>query len=1677
MPNLITDGSLVGFWPLNEPSGAPIWQNYSPAFGFAPSGIGLDLTVAVADVSNLEEFMSVWPGRATVFNPESGVFYTGYQVQGAWKTGTDSSPLSRYLVMAGGSSRGAQQIWQPAIANSGFTVGFWVYPNSNGNLSFYSNMLASTNSAIEACRAHTLVGAFQSNTSNAGWHIGISGAMDRAAQFNFDATAGNQLRAFAFIEKTGTAAPADLLSVPIESGKFTHLSYSFRFIDGVSNQIVLYKDGHVAVSGTTSASLTAANTNLITNALARSLTVGASDDGTTATDDYERTSGWNHLVSGLYFFKRVLNEGEVLEMHQRGGLQPALEQTIVPSPTRLTSSYLIAYYPFMEPGYGDVSSTHLAANSNYDAGSSSERVFAPGPHGFGGVFHNGTNTSNYHAVPSGVCFEMLDGGSWTFGTWCSLNNAANRDDNIFFSWGSVTTVTNAALDPASAAFTTNTGGIVGTVSGVTNQQRIAIEVYTLGSNRNAASTRVFNLDGSFEYYNQSCFHIALAYDNETRGLSVFLNGHLAQSGTLPNSLTDQLRRITGSGYPLMFGNGVQDGILDSVTRGLHTGGGIDIWLGPCFMANGALNTQTVRGIALSGIVDLSSIYRTRHDPRLVGYWPCNTYLLSDVLVLDEARVWSRVPSHLVRGDSSPTDERWYDVDLNDAAGSVYRNDGTARIDHFGTRTNPPELSSYGNLGITSGIFVANAGSLGTEGATNAGESESSYGNNSIRHKPVIETRSSSAQNIAGEYIVAFEVTPSGRIPAVDTVRTAATTAIHTNCLLFAIGNQASSPGAGDASYHGFLTSLNANNPDPLGFDAGLGGSGVIIKIMGSEDTITAANQIPLVSGRLPFGVPSKVLVHTKFDNPYLFNGITAGQSSYTISLWINGVLTHRRTLPHVNSRVWSDGVVEDAASTVLVQFGGVLASDLYTSTVGWQAGLGDIFMREIFLMKGVFLKDEVAALANSGIQSPSIAGFTNQMSTTQVTIADADIQGYWRFNGFDGNGSGTTDLSPKNNHLFPAAQRYNDTIGATQAANYIRYAPAMFKDSSLGVQCSGISYNSLQVTNSNPNRLPIFMASGSVFNNPNDGFSIGFFAKKKEDVVLSRFDLLLAYGIIPTSVTTTTVDNDYGWVIGQDDSENMKMIISTSGNMYLSNTNNAAMSGQVMCGIFGEGTKSSSQTSLIAFDRIGRSEVKSPRLDSWAHYCWTYDPADFTVRCYLNGELVDSVRMKLAVNPANSIQIPADPFVRHITFLQHATDAWTFNTINIYDFTSVLTDVFYFSRSLSEPEVRYIALNGIDDATGTVASGVIGGFVHGQDTGSGLIGGLSRGQDTASGVIGAYISASTAASGLIGGYVSGIVFGTGTIGGFLQGVDTMSGIAAGYVVGVYLGSGMVAGYIHGQNVGSGLFGGLILGSQGAINSIGGLIQASDLGSGIVGGYMLGGLLGRIEFDTSFTVEVMAAQDFDAQMEIAKTIASDFDAKLVIFQNEVPPLVSIIVPNTTVSGLMPPFNQYFVGVASGQRGKTITQTRWNFSDFTPSVSVAVSGAGFYPIQHRFAASGFYIVRFEAIDSDGLHASATRIVNAASGINPVIVSLSGVPRSGNAGLTVDFTTTVDILPPGVSIVSRLLAFDDGQTTTAFSPTHVYTEPGTYKPIWCVRDSRGVTWCDSLEAGNDFLANGGA
>ena len=1598
MVNFLNDGSLIGLWPLNEPSGAAIFLNYSPARSRCPSGISFDFHVAQAENSNGTQAKSLWPGTTSVFNPGSGTVYNGYMVQGYWKLGANSAPFSKYLVMGNGCSQTRAQTLAPNIEQSGITVGIWIYPNSNGYLNYLADAnTASYNGQTEGLRCHALY-AQKQFASVGGWQIGVSGNLQQAAQ-NGSVQNNQQLVAYASIERT-TGSPT-VINTPIESGRYTHIAFSYRYINGTADEVVLYKDGRVAASGTSntgaggSSSTSLGNSTLVT----RALTIGGGDNANTGTNNYGGTTGWNHLVSGAYLFRRVLHEGEVLDLHSGSTLQPLQDNIDKPIKVELTDPQLLAHYPFRSVGWPDVTKNHRPLISVTDEGPTLGYIPVPGPFKGGGMLHNGTNSFEHFVATSGLIYEMLSGRSWSIGIFAGPVNSNNRSNNMIVSMGSVsaaTTTDPTAISQATFGFvlTQNTNAPVTT----------RFEAYPLGD----LTGDIYRIDTtSSGLYNGVVHHHGIAYDDSTKGIAVYLDGVLQGSGILKHSLTDQLIRVAGSGYPLMFANGVANTISNQASHGTLAAGGQDTFLGPITIVGRALLPQEFMYLAQSGI-DTTPLWRTIHDTRLVGYWPCSDYKIDDIIVEDRARVWNIFPGNLTRGE---TDVRW----------NIYASNPL--ISEFATRDTIGALASYGNLGITSGIFGVHGLSPGTAVVSNATSARSSIGNLCQRYKPVNEECDTTPQNAIGDFVLSYEVTPSGRIPNTPFGLTANATKFEANSTLSLYGNMGA--GTTDGELRSFLTTVDEAQ-----------GSGVSLVFASRVGTYGAnTNYVSLVSGVVPFGVPSKILFHTKFDSPY-DNSDTLGSTPLTVTLWINGVVVQRRRMTSASARVWAPGGTDSTSDNYLLQFGGEAGNDTFTTQIARDGGLGDIYMREMFLMRGTFDTGEIQALAVSGIQVPTITGYTPTLTKTQVVIGDNNLEGYWRFNG-DVQYSGIRDLSLKGNDLDPLGQKNNINGVSSAATRTLKFLSGPLANSDLGVQCSGITYAGQ--SNGSTNLVPPFAVSGVAFDSPQNGFSVGFLMSKRNSPAINTQETMLCYGTVGANgVANSIVDFNKGWTIYADETNNIKMLVSVGGTSYFKNLSNAAQSGQIVCGSF---DGASIYSDLTRFNNYEFGNSKPPRIDFWSHYCWAYDSSSKELICYVNGQEVDRKRTQYDVDPLNggppsglNPLIPVNPAARMITFFSPQMSApWDFSASNLNDENTILTDVFYFSRTLSEPEVRYISQNGIDDSQRITVSGLIGGYVVGSDVGSGLIGGYQRGQDSVSGIIGAMSFGAFDASGIIGGYVSGVMF-----------ESTVSGV--------------VGGYIHGYDFGSGI--------------IGGYIRGTGSVSGIFGGFVLGGLRGSMQFDGGFTVQAIAAQDFDSQLVIRQATNADFDAKIVIFQVETGPLVDIITPNATVSGVTAPFNQYFVGAASGTQGKSIVQARWTFGDLTPAVTVLESGAGFYPNQHYYASSGFFIAKFEAIDSNGLHGSATRIINATSGISPVIISVSGVPRSGNAALIVDFTTTVDNLPPGVAINASLLNFDDGQSTITFNPTHVYSEPGTYKPIWCVRDSRGVIWCDSLEAGNDFL-----
>jgi hypothetical protein len=565
-------------------------------------------------------------------------------------------------------------------------------------------------------------------------------------------------------------------------------------------------------------------------------------------------------------------------------------------------------------------------------------------------------------------------------------------------------------------------------------------------------------------------------------------------------------------------------------------------------------------------------------------------------------------------------------------------------------------------------------------------------------------------------------------------------------------------------------------------------------------------------------------------------------------------------------------------------------------------------------------------------------------------------------------------------------------------------------------QASGITYNGSAPAATSP---PPFAVSGSLFQIPQSGFSIGFWIAPREATGASDSIVPISYGIVPSSITSVTF-TDSSWAVVIDEDSNVSMILSQDGKLKLSNVATPASS-QSRCSIYR--TLVSDVGSEVEVFR--RGYFNPGHIDSMEHIAFTFNHSpdggvSGVLKGYFNGEKVAEITV-----PASGFHQPMVPESRFISFMIPQTGTWAFGTAR-GAMNSIMSDVFYFSRPLGDEEVRYIAQNGIGPPQVDIASGVIGGYIVGLQGSDGTIGGYIVGQDEASGVIGGYCQGALASSGVIGGYITAMNIGSGKIGGYIRGTNAASGF------------------------------------------IGGYISSREIASGIIGGWTRGAIKNVHYFDAAFAVEFFSNVDFDAKFRVDQTNTADFDAQLIVFQAEQPPDVAIIVPSATLSGTFVPWNQYFVGSGRALQGKSIVQAKFSFSDFTAPVVVSPSGNDLYPVEHVFGQSGFYIVRFSVIDSNGQHASATRIIDLASGISPVNIALSGVPTEGFAPLSVQFDQTVISTPNNVAIVAQILSFDDGQESINNDPLHIYTEPGIYRPIWIVRDSRGVIWSDSLVAG---------
>jgi PKD repeat protein len=161
------------------------------------------------------------------------------------------------------------------------------------------------------------------------------------------------------------------------------------------------------------------------------------------------------------------------------------------------------------------------------------------------------------------------------------------------------------------------------------------------------------------------------------------------------------------------------------------------------------------------------------------------------------------------------------------------------------------------------------------------------------------------------------------------------------------------------------------------------------------------------------------------------------------------------------------------------------------------------------------------------------------------------------------------------------------------------------------------------------------------------------------------------------------------------------------------------------------------------------------------------------------------------------------------------------------------------------------------------------------------------------------------------------------------------------------------------------------------------------------------------------------------------------------------------------------NVHFYG-GSNPYGTTYA---WDFGDGTVS--------NLHAPAHTYAAAGTYYVCLTVTDSSGGNILCTdtwcdSVVVAAP--QPVCNAHFHANHSGGNNLNVHFSAPQN--PPGT--IAYAWDFGDGSTSTAFNPTHLYAQEGTYYVCLTVTDSSGgsgctATWCDSVDVSNHPCGNG--
>lgn len=163
-----------------------------------------------------------------------------------------------------------------------------------------------------------------------------------------------------------------------------------------------------------------------------------------------------------------------------------------------------------------------------------------------------------------------------------------------------------------------------------------------------------------------------------------------------------------------------------------------------------------------------------------------------------------------------------------------------------------------------------------------------------------------------------------------------------------------------------------------------------------------------------------------------------------------------------------------------------------------------------------------------------------------------------------------------------------------------------------------------------------------------------------------------------------------------------------------------------------------------------------------------------------------------------------------------------------------------------------------------------------------------------------------------------------------------------------------------------------------------------------------------------------------------------------------PALAVDFSGSPTSGQVPFTVDFTSTVSGGAGGNTYS---WNFGDSTTSTQANPS--------KQYTAAGTYTVSVQVTDSLSATDTETKtnyiVATSPPPPPPLTVNFSGNPVSGNAPLTVDFSSQIS---GGVGSYTYVWDFGDSTTSTQANPSKQYANPGSYTVALTVTDQATPT-----------------